>query len=61
VLKVEYIHRRTFRTRAEARLKIATWITDFYNSRRLHSVCDYKNPTDYEREYWAGLTVGLAA
>ena len=28
VLKVEYVHRRTFATRAEARIKIATWITD---------------------------------
>lgn len=61
VLKVEYVHRRTFRTRAEARIRIATWITDFYNTRRLHSVCDFKSPIDYEREYRAGLTVGLAA
>ncbi|MFG2563745.1 integrase core domain-containing protein, partial [Streptomyces sp. NPDC048496] len=61
VLKVEYVHRHTFGTRAEARIKIATWITDFYNARRLHSVCDFKSPIDYEREYWAGLTVGLAA
>uniref|UniRef100_A0AAU2VKW5 IS3 family transposase n=1 Tax=Streptomyces sp. NBC_00008 TaxID=2903610 RepID=A0AAU2VKW5_9ACTN len=61
VLKVEYVHRRTFATRAEARIRIATWITDFYNTRRLHSVCDFKNPIDYEREYWAGLTVRPAA
>ncbi|WP_198953329.1 IS3 family transposase [Streptomyces sp. TSRI0281] len=61
VLKAEYVHRRTFRTRAEARIKVATWITDFYNARRLHSVCDYKSPIDYEREYWAGLTPKLAA
>jgi putative transposase len=27
VLKVEYVHRHTFVTRTEARLKIATWIT----------------------------------
>ena len=33
-IKVEYIHRHRFATRAEARLKIATWITDFYNTRR---------------------------
>ena len=33
-IKVEYVHRRQFRTRTEARLKIATWITDFYNRRR---------------------------
>lgn len=31
VLRVEYVHRRTFATRAEARIRIATWITDFYN------------------------------
>ncbi|GGX57334.1 integrase core domain-containing protein [Streptomyces noursei] len=39
-LKVEYIHRRRFTTRAEARLKIATWITDWYNPHRRHSPCD---------------------
>ncbi|WP_426507297.1 IS3 family transposase [Dactylosporangium sp. McL0621] len=48
-IKVEYVHRRQFRTRAEARLKIATWITDFYNHRRRHSVCDGLSPIDYER------------
>jgi putative transposase len=48
-IKVEYVHRRQFRTRAEARLKIATWITDFYNRRRRHSVCDGHSPIDYER------------
>ncbi len=53
VLKVEYVHRRAFRTRAEARLKIATWITDFYNARRLHSVCGFKSPIDCERDYRA--------
>jgi MFS family permease len=26
-----------------------------------HSVCGFKSPIDYENEYWAGLTVGLAA
>lgn len=61
VLKVEYVHRHHFATRTEARIKIATWITDFYNTRRLHSVCDFKSPIDYEREYRAGLLVGPAA
>jgi len=28
---------------------------------RLHSVCDYKSPIDYERESWASLTVEPAA
>jgi hypothetical protein len=39
-VKVEYIHRHWFTTRAEARLKISTWIVDFYNLRRRHSTCD---------------------
>jgi transposase InsO family protein len=42
VLKAEYVRRRTFTIRTEARLKIATWITGFYNTRRLHSVCGYR-------------------
>ncbi len=61
VLKVEYVHRHTFRTCAEARIRIATWITDFRNTRRLHSVCEFKSPIDYENEDRAGPTVGPAA
>ncbi|MPY59531.1 hypothetical protein, partial [Streptomyces spongiae] len=37
------------------------WITDFYNSRRLHSVCGFKSPIDYEHDYWASLGEELAA
>lgn len=61
VLKVEYVHRHTFATRAAARIRIATWITDFYNTRRLHSVCHWKSPIDYEYDYWASFTEELAA
>lgn len=61
VLKVEYVHRNTFSTRTEARIRIATWITDFYNSRRLHSVCGFKSPIDYEHNYRASITEDLAA
>jgi transposase InsO family protein len=48
-IKVEYIHRHHFHTRAEARLKIATWIVDFYNTRRRHSACQGMSPINYER------------
>ncbi|GAB3169215.1 integrase core domain-containing protein [Streptomyces incanus] len=61
VLKVEYVHRYTFRARTEARIGIATWITDFCKTRRPHSICGFKSPIDYENEYGAGLTGGLAA
>ncbi|MBF8194054.1 transposase [Nonomuraea sp. K274] len=47
-LKVEYVHRQRFRTRAEARLKIATWIVDFYNLRRRHSANDGLPPITFE-------------
>jgi transposase InsO family protein len=49
-LKVEYVYRQRFRTRAEARLKIATWITDFYNTRRRHSANEGLPPITFERQ-----------
>ena len=49
LIKVEYIHRHHFATRAEARLKIATWITDFYNPRRRHSGAAGLPPIEFER------------
>lgn len=48
-LKVEYVHRHRFGTRAEARLKIATWIADFYNTTRRHSANDGLAPITFER------------
>jgi hypothetical protein len=59
VLKVEYVHRRTSTTRTEARLEIATWITGFYNTRRLHSMCGDPSPIDYERNHHADSTMEL--
>jgi putative transposase len=49
LIKVEYIHRYHFASRAEARLKIATWITDFYNPRRRHSGAAGLPPIEFER------------
>jgi putative transposase len=59
-IKVEYIHRHRFTTRAEARLKISTWIVDFYNLRRRHSTCDGMSPIDYEH-FMAEAREGKAA
>lgn len=47
-LKVEFVHRHRFATRAEARLKIATWIADFYNTTRRHSANDGLAPIPFE-------------
>jgi len=49
VLKVEYVYRRTFTTRTEARLRIATWITGFYNTRRRHSAAGGHPPVVFEQ------------
>ncbi|MEU6890144.1 IS3 family transposase [Streptomyces viridosporus] len=61
VLKVEYVQRHTFATRTEARLRIATWITGFYSTHRLHSVRGYRSPTDYEHDHRANSALELAA
>ena len=47
-VKVEYIHRHRFATRTEARIKIATWIADFYNTRRRHSAAAGLAPVEFE-------------
>jgi transposase InsO family protein len=47
-LKVEFVHRHHFTTRAEARIKISTWIADFYNTSRRHSANDGLAPITFE-------------
>ncbi|MGI5142794.1 integrase core domain-containing protein [Streptomyces sp. CA-106110] len=57
-IKVEYVHRHRFATRTEARLKIAIWITDFFNTRRRHSAADGLAPVDFERTVTEARTRG---
>ncbi|WP_171052869.1 hypothetical protein [Streptomyces marianii] len=42
--KVEHVHRHTFATRTEARIRTATRITDFCNTGRIHGACGFKSP-----------------
>ncbi|WP_143532748.1 integrase core domain-containing protein [Saccharothrix sp. ALI-22-I] len=49
-LKVEFVHRHHFRTRAEARIKISTWIADFYNTTRRHSANGWPAPIPFEHQ-----------
>lgn len=46
-LEHELLSRTKFRTKEEARRRVAAWI-DNYNRRRRHSVCGMKSPIDYE-------------
>jgi len=49
-LKVEFVHRLRFAARAEARIKVATWIADFYNTTRRHTANDGLAPVTFERQ-----------
>ena len=49
VLKVEFVHRQSFATRSEARIRIATWIAYFDNTRRRHSAATGLPPVEFER------------
>jgi putative transposase len=46
-LEHELLSRTTFRTKEDARRRVAAWI-DNYNRRRRHSVCGMKSAIDYE-------------
>jgi putative transposase len=52
-LKVEWVNRLRYATRAQARLDLIDWIEGFYNSKRLHSSIDYTSPTAFERDLQA--------
>jgi putative transposase len=49
-LKVEWVNRVRYATRAQARLDLINWIEGFYNANRLHSSINYVSPTAFERE-----------
>jgi len=50
-LKLELIHRRTWRDVHDVRQAVFEYIEVFYNRRRLHSSLGYKPPALVEKEY----------
>jgi len=48
-LECELIDRRRFRSQAEARMAVFTFIEGWYNPRRRHSALGYLSPLEYER------------
>ena len=47
-IKVECIHRQTFKTRDDARLEIFDYIEAFYNKLRIHSALGILSPVEHE-------------
>ena len=48
-LKYEEVYRKEYRTLAEARTSIQTFLEDVYNERRLHSALGYVPPAEFEQ------------
>jgi len=48
-LKTEWVKDSVYYTRDKARADVVDYIEMFYNSHRLHSFIDYKNPNDFEK------------
>jgi transposase InsO family protein len=60
-LKGELIHRRSWATRAQARVAIVDYIEVFFNRRRLHSSLGYVTPAEYEARRIDRRKAALAA
>ena len=50
-LKTEWTADVIYRTRNDARGDVIQYIEMFYNSNRLHSYLEYKNPNDFEKNF----------
>jgi putative transposase len=50
-LECELIARRSWRTKAEARTAVFTWIEAWYNPRRRHSALAQMSPINFERKH----------
>jgi putative transposase len=56
-LECELLDRCRFKTQAEARSAVFTFMEGFYNPRRRHSSIGYLSPIDYERRHNAMIVV----
>jgi len=50
-LECELINRRSWKSQAEARTALFTWIEGWYNPRRRHSGLNYLSPINFERKH----------
>lgn len=50
-LECELLDRRKFKTKAEARMAVFTFIEGWYNPARRHSALGYKSPITFERKH----------
>ena len=56
-LECQLLDRRRFRSQAEARMAVFSYIEGFYNPLRRHSALGYRSPVVYEQETGAEPTI----
>jgi len=56
-LEFECLQGRHFKTRAEAKMEVFTYIETFYNRKRLHSMLGYLSPEEFEAQGKPNSTV----
>jgi putative transposase len=60
-LKVERVHRISYRTRQEAELDLLRWIDGWYNPRRIQRRLGWLSPDEYEEAYDRSQSSGTQA
>ena len=58
-LECEFINRRSWKTKTEARLAIFTWIESWYNPHRRHSGIGQRSPNNFERSLEAESNITI--
>lgn len=56
-LECELLARRRFRSQAEARMAVFSYVEGFYNPLRRHSALGYRSPVVYEQETASELPI----
>ena len=60
-LKVERVHRTSYRTREEAELDLIGFIDGWYNPRRIQRRLGWLSPDEYEEAYYRRQSAGIQA
>jgi putative transposase len=51
-IKTELVYQKSFKDLDDVKLEVFYYIQGFYNTKRLHSFCDYQSPVKFENEYY---------
>ena len=55
LIKREWLNRFNIQNIEQARILVFDYIETFYNTKRIHSHCDFQSPNEYEDKYYSEL------